>query len=128
MATLRELRLQHGLTQAQLAQMLGKFAPVISSYEMGTALPDLEHMIVLENYFGQRIAWQELVTPQQKRSIIQGIIELCENYPTVAVMEFAARVYRRNQSPERLILHFANASQNGVQPLLPTEQNIINQK
>lgn len=40
--TLRDLRVQRGLTQAQLAELAGVSQPSLSQYERGDILPSLE--------------------------------------------------------------------------------------
>lgn len=122
MKTLKQLRLDYNLTQPQVGSWIGVQGPVISSYENNTALPDLEDMVILEKRFQSRIDWNESLTPVRKREIVQSIIELCEKYPIEAVVEFAARVYRRKQAPESFITHYAQVS--GIEDteiLLPNE-------
>jgi transcriptional regulator with XRE-family HTH domain len=121
MKTLKQLRLDYNLTQPQVGTFIGKQGPVISSYENGTATPDLEEMVILEQRFQSRIDWQEGTTPNRKREVVQSLIELCERYPIEAVVEFAARVYRRKQTPESFITHYAQVSQSEPESLLPNE-------
>lgn len=46
---IRSLRIQQGLTQEQLAQMLYVTRQTISNYEMGKSMPDVE--MILKNGF-----------------------------------------------------------------------------
>lgn len=121
MKTLKQLRLDYNLTQPQVGAFIGKQGPVISSYENKTVLPDLEEMVILEKRFQSQIDWQEEITPNRKREVVQSLIELCERFPIEAVVEFAARVYRRKQTPESFITHYAQVSQIEPEPLLPNE-------
>jgi len=123
MKTLKELRANYNLTQPQVGSFIGKQGPVISSYESGTATPDLEEMVILEQRFQTKIDWQDKTTPPgRKREVVQSLIELCERYPIEAVVEFAARVYRRKQSPESFITHYAQVSvSDDLELLLPPE-------
>lgn len=49
---IRELRTKRGLTQVELAGMLGVSKSVISSYENGVHLPPYDILIKLSNLFG----------------------------------------------------------------------------
>lgn len=49
---IRELRIQRGLTQTELAGMLGVSKSVISSYENGVHLPPYDILIRLSSLFG----------------------------------------------------------------------------
>ena len=49
---IRELRINRGLTQVELASMLGVSKSVISSYENGVHLPPYDILIRLSNLFG----------------------------------------------------------------------------
>lgn len=117
MEKLKQLRANYNLTQTQVGSFIGVQGPLISNYENGIELPDLENMIILEKKFQSKIDWDEPITPGRKREVVQSLIQLCENYPIEAVVEFAARVYRRKQAPENFILHYAQVSQ-GETPLL----------
>jgi len=120
MATLKELRINAGLTQPQIAELIRSHVPFISNYENDVALPDLEDAIILEKKFGQRIEWKDDHTPNRKHQIVQSIIELTEHYPLPMVMEFVARNYRRETSADSMIIHYANVSgANDIEPLLP---------
>ncbi|MDE6759272.1 MAG: helix-turn-helix domain-containing protein [Lachnospiraceae bacterium] len=49
--TLKQLRLHHNLTQAQLAQKLGLTKSVISAYETGLRMPSYETLISISKIF-----------------------------------------------------------------------------
>lgn len=122
MKTLKEIRTNYNLTQPQVGSFIGKQGPVICSYENGTATPDLEEMVILEQRFGSKIDWQDKTTPGRKKEVVQSLIELCERYPIEAVVEFAARVYRRKQSPESFITHYAAVSvSDDLELMIPPE-------
>ncbi|MBQ8507060.1 MAG: helix-turn-helix transcriptional regulator [Clostridia bacterium] len=57
-----ELRLSRGLTQQQLASMLGVSHQAVSKWESGQALPDIATMLELTRFFG--IAIEQLITEQ----------------------------------------------------------------
>jgi transcriptional regulator with XRE-family HTH domain len=121
MAKLKTLRERSGLTQAQVADYLRVHTPQISLYESGT-LPDLEDAVILEKKFGQRIDWKEDLSPLRKHQTIQAFIELVERYPLPMVLEFGARVYRREVGADSFILHYANVScASDEQPLTISE-------
>ena len=122
MATLKDLRLQANLSQSQVGALIKVQHPVISNYENNISLPDLEDAAILENYFGQKIDFKEDLTPLQKYELVQNIIELFQAYPVPVVSEFLARVYRRNQSPETYIAHYANRIICSEEPMLPNSE------
>lgn len=49
--TLKSLRLQHKLTQSQLAQKLGITKSVISAYETGIRMPSYDILIAISHTF-----------------------------------------------------------------------------
>lgn len=49
---IKELRIQRGLTQVELAGMLGVSKSVISSYENGVHLPPYDILVRISNLFG----------------------------------------------------------------------------
>lgn len=116
---LKELRLQANMKQSDIAELLKTNVPLISNYENGISLPDLENCAILENYFGEAIDWSESITPLKKHETIQSIIELMEHYPIEVVAEFLGRNYRRNQTPETYISHYANRLEISEEPMLP---------
>jgi len=122
MQTLRQIRANLGLNQSQVATKIGTSIPQYSLYESGQALPILEDMIILERNFGQKIDWEENLTPKQKHDIVQNIICLAENYPLSVVLTFAQKALKEGQKvndPGVLIQTYVNASGvNDEPPLL----------
>ena len=57
-----QLRLSRGLTQQQLASMLGVSHQAVSKWESGQALPDIATMLELTRFFG--ITIEQLITEQ----------------------------------------------------------------
>jgi transcriptional regulator with XRE-family HTH domain len=123
MRTLKELRTEKGLRQADIAELLKISVPQVSNYESGISLPTLEEMIILERHFGKRINWLDDRTRAERDTVVQSLIELYERYPLEAVSEFAGRMYRRERHPDKMILTYALAVTDDVEPLLPIELN-----
>lgn len=48
---IKELRLEHNLTQAQLGEIMGVKNFSIYSYEKGRACPEMKNLIILADYF-----------------------------------------------------------------------------
>jgi transcriptional regulator with XRE-family HTH domain len=121
MNTLKDLRIKKGLSQTQLANAVKVQQGLISAYESGVSLPDLETMISLESELGGKVAWEEKLNPKQKFDTVQAIIDLCQRYPTQAAVDFAARAFRREKSAVALITFYASvALGNEREPLPPT--------
>jgi transcriptional regulator with XRE-family HTH domain len=118
MGKLKDLRINANMSQSQVADVIKTFPNVISNYENGIQLPQLEDAAILENYFGQSIDWSVNISPAQKFDTVQNIIELYQRYPVPMVSEFLARIYRKNQSPERYIAHYANRIICSEEPML----------
>lgn len=71
-----ELRLSRGLTQQQLASILGVSHQAVSKWESGQALPDIQIMLMLTQFFG--ITIEQLITereelPQQPEQTAQEL-------------------------------------------------------
>ncbi len=49
---IRDLRKQKGLTQTDLAQILGVGKSAVSNYETGYSIPDIETLKTIAQYFG----------------------------------------------------------------------------
>lgn len=116
MATLKELRLNANLSQSEVAALIKVQHPQISNYEAGISLPSIEEAVILEKQFGQRIDFKETLPPNRKFQTVQALIELSERFPLPMVLEFAARVYRREIEPDTLIIHYASLT-NSEEPL-----------
>ncbi|MGN0135390.1 helix-turn-helix domain-containing protein [Anaerotignum sp.] len=65
--TLKTLRIQHKLTQAQLAQKLGVTKSVISAYETGIRMPSYDILIAISRIF--KVTTDYLLGVEQKQSI-----------------------------------------------------------
>jgi transcriptional regulator with XRE-family HTH domain len=117
---LRDLRIQAGLSQPAIADWLKVTVPQISNYENNISLPVLEDMVILEKKFDQRIDWKDDMTPKRKHETIQALIELCEHYPIPTAVEFANRMFRRENSADGIIICYAKALES-QEPLYPPE-------
>lgn len=65
--TLKTLRLQHNMTQAQLAQKLGLTKSVISAYETGLRMPSYEVLIATAKIF--KVTTDYLLGIENKQSV-----------------------------------------------------------
>lgn len=118
MTTLKELRKRNGLKQSDVAVKIGRSLSDYSLYETGSALPRLEDIAVLENYFGGKIEFEDPFTPLERRQVIQNIITLLENYPLHSVFGFAARAMKRPDVGISLIKHYSKLAYKEP-PLMP---------
>ena len=66
---LKQLRIQKGLTQAQLAEKLFVSRSTVAKWENGLGLPNLESMATLENLFD--IFAEELATEEPEKVIVK---------------------------------------------------------
>jgi transcriptional regulator with XRE-family HTH domain len=123
MATLKQLREHHGITQSVLANELHTSVPIISNYETGVSLPIFEDMVCLENQFQQAIEWDEKIEYRTKKQVVSMISVLSEHYPLVTVLNFILRAVRDHSkygSEARLLNHFYSAAMERHEPpLLP---------
>lgn len=72
--TLKHLRLQHNLTQAQLAKSLGITKSVISAYETGLRMPSYDILIAIAKTF--RVTTDYLLGVEKKQGIdLSGLTE-----------------------------------------------------
>ena len=118
MATLKEIRTNKGLTQGEISSKTNISIPLLSNYETGAALPPLEDMVVLQNQLGQKIDWEESLTPVKRQKIIQDLTTLTERFPLLTVLNFAQRALRdgmKINNPGSFIRHYAQASGMGEQ-------------
>ncbi|MGC1389986.1 MAG: helix-turn-helix transcriptional regulator, partial [Bacteroidales bacterium] len=100
METLKTLREKHNLSQTVIGTYIKLPASQISLFENGQTLPDLEDCLILEKQFGERIQWDEKLTPARKFEVVQAIIDLSQRYPIEMTLEFASRMYRRESYPD----------------------------
>lgn len=49
---IRELRLEHGLTQEEVGEIIGVKRYSVYSYEKGRACPEMKGLVALADYFG----------------------------------------------------------------------------
>lgn len=121
--TLKYVRTEAGLSQAEVAKVIGVNVSNYSNIETGSVQIALEDCILLERSFSEHISWQDSIEPEQKALIIEGLITLFSNYPITTVINFAQRAIKegaRLGRPELLIQYYARASQElDVEPLLP---------
>jgi transcriptional regulator with XRE-family HTH domain len=119
--TFKELRLNAKMNQLQMADLLKVNQSVISCYDNGTSLPDLEHILLIQEHFNvDRITFKENLTPLRKHQVVQSVINLTEKLPLAMVFEFAARQYRRSPNPAEVIINTANTICGEIEePLLP---------
>lgn len=116
---LKDIRINANMNQSQVAEIIKTNIPLISNYENDISFPALEDVVILQNYFNQKIDLKDDLTQNQKHHVVQGVINLCQAFPVPVVAEFLARVYRRETSPESLIIHFANIVSNDIEePLI----------
>jgi len=71
---LKQLRIQKGLTQAQLAEKLFVSRSTVAKWENGLGLPNPESMAVLENLFN--IFAEELATEEPEKVIVKKNLKL----------------------------------------------------
>lgn len=64
---LKTLRLQHNLTQSQLAQKLGVTKSVISAYETGIRMPSYDILIAIARIF--KVTTDHLLGIEQKQNL-----------------------------------------------------------
>lgn len=68
---LKSLRMQHGVTQAQLAEVLGMSSSTISMYESGQRLPSFEVLEAIADYFNVSM------------SVLTGNVDTASRIPVV---------------------------------------------
>ena len=70
-AFLKQLRNEKGITQEQLAEILGVSGRTVSRWETGTNLPDLSILVQISEYYDVEI--KEILNGERiKRNIIKG--------------------------------------------------------
>ncbi len=111
---LHEFRKNLGVTQDNIAKLLGISQAQVHKFEWGQALPCLEDHFALQANFLNRLEWPEKFKPGEKRQLIQAFIVLAEKLPLEMVTEFFARVIRRfpAEKAKNLILHYAELVEN----------------
>lgn len=85
---LKELRLQHGLTQAQLGEKVGVKQNTFTNWENGKRTPSLEDIVKLSNLLNVSIEYLVGYSDIRKPYIVTNVED--ENYRTVeALLEIA---------------------------------------
>lgn len=127
MKTLKEIREQLGISQAEVAKKINTNQATYCYYELNQTQPPMESLVILEREFEQRIKWNEEISINEKRQILSDIIILSKLYPLSAVLNFAQRSLRegiRLGHPGILINHYAEVATGlDIEPLLPTDLN-----
>ena len=101
--TIRNLRLQRGLTQEALARELHVTAQAVSRWENGTAMPDISLLVPLANYFDitvdELLAWDAEGTEAAVRRIQQEFYQQMDKDPAAAeqVVRAGLRQYPGNE-------------------------------
>lgn len=127
MKTLKEIREQLGISQAEVAKKINTNQATYCYYELNQTQPPMESLVILEREFEQRIKWNEEISVHDKGQILKDIITLSNLYPLSAVLNFAQRSLRegiRLGRPGILINHYAEVANSlDIEPLLPTDLN-----
>ena len=76
--TLKQLRIKEGLSQERLAEEIGVSKQLISKWEQGDEIPDLNHLMALSDWFG--ISLDELLRKRINYRTLQQL-NLLEEYP-----------------------------------------------
>lgn len=80
-ATLRDLRLRRGWTQAHLAAVVDIPAPVLSAYERGRREPSLHAAARIIDALGFRISFVALPDPERCARDLEQVLLLAEQLP-----------------------------------------------
>lgn len=126
MTTLKQARLSTRIGQTELAEKLKISVPQLSNIENGIALPTLPQCVILDRLFGTHIEFTDVLSPIQRLNVITAIQELSEKYPLQIILEYCAKVMRREFDGADKICQIAKASfEPGFQPLAkPIKTNI----
>ncbi len=90
--TLKSLRLQKNMTQAQLSQKLGLTKSVISAYETGLRLPSYDVLIHISKIFN--VSTDYLLGVEQKQNVdFSGLTE-----DEISAILHLIKVMKRNRS------------------------------
>ena len=67
-----KLRKDRGLSQEKLAEQLNISRQAISKWESGTAVPELEKLIIISNYFGVSVDYLLKEEQETKETVIEN--------------------------------------------------------
>lgn len=87
---IKQLRLSSGLTQEQLAGILGVTAQAVSKWETGTTMPDITLLPLLSTEFGVTIDELFDLTTEQKLKRIERRIDLEEEFSDETFREYSS--------------------------------------
>ena len=85
---IKQLRLSSGLTQEQLAGILGVTAQAVSKWETGTTMPDITLLPVISTEFGVTIDELFDLTTEQKMQRIERRMDLEEDFTDETFREY----------------------------------------
>jgi transcriptional regulator with XRE-family HTH domain len=80
-STLRDLRLRRGLTQQQVASVVGIPATVLSAYERGRRQPGLEVAGRIIDALGYRVEFRPRLDPEVQARKLVDVLTLAEALP-----------------------------------------------
>ncbi len=109
MADLKTVRNRLGLNQADLARKLNTSVPMISNFESGVVIPDVESMVILEVQLDTSIDWRETLTESDKAEVVNCFVELATYYPLSSVLNFIQKALKDGQKmsiPTKIIEHY----------------------
>jgi len=128
MKTLKEIRKQLGIKQAEVAEKINVNIATYSMIEDNSSNMDIEDMMVLERNFDQKIKWTETLTDEQQNEALGYIETLCNHYPVQNVVKFAHNALKEGKkwnNPLSLLRFYAEQAErnylSGQEPLLPPD-------
>ena len=80
-ATIRQLRLQTGRTQRDVAKSVGVPATVLSAYERGRRQPGIEVAARIINALGFKVRFVRVLDPRVQGSRLEDVLRLAEALP-----------------------------------------------
>ncbi len=110
MAQLKDVRKQLGVNQSEIARYLGVSTTMVSFYENGQAIPDLENISSLERSFDEHLEFEDIITEEDKPRVIEALTSLMRYYPISAVLAYANNLChcgREEGNPAEIIVNFA---------------------
>jgi transcriptional regulator with XRE-family HTH domain len=124
MRTLKQARERLQVSQTEVADKTNLTSSELSRYESGQLVPDLEHMVILERNFSQKLDWSknEKIDEESKETIIQCFNELVKSYPLLSVLRFIDQGIKlgiKMDDPSKYVEHFTNVARGTDEPMLP---------